>query len=128
MAGIKSQPSLHFTSDLWKCKLTGFQYISLTIHWCEVKTFQMRHFCLGTVRVDGHAVNEKCVKWSPPIQDELYAIQTDLGLPHLKVQQHTPIRWDSKFTMMNRCQTLKPALLELYTDSEYLGTAISGSD
>ena len=29
---------------------------------------------------------------------------------------------------MNRCQTLKPALLELYTDSEYQGTAITGSD
>ena len=239
MAEIKCQASLHFTSDLWKCKLSGFQYISLTIHWCDVKSFKMRHFCLGTIRVEGRAVNEnvfilwvnlwlkwdiltlkdnaeelqlcmnkgkprsefvtyrkeslsgwkriksvvcdggsnlakarkrfpplleqfslgclnhlvdnitdsacseilsvdnavtnckECVEYvkrSPPIQEKLYAIQTDLGLPHLKLQQHTPIRWDSKFTMMNRCQTLKPALLELYTDSEYMGTTITGSD
>ena len=24
----------------------------------DMKTFQMHHFCLGTVQVDGHAVNE----------------------------------------------------------------------
>ena len=204
---------LHFTSDLWKCKTTGFHFLALTCHWCDARTFKMRHFCLGTVRVDGKAVNEnisilwvnlwrkweilvlqqnktdlslainkdkaregyviyhrlelkgwkrirsmvcdggsnlgkavkrfpellkqysqgcvnhivdnitdsacteiisvhntvtnckECVEYikrSPPIQEKLYNIQTTMGLAHFKVIQHTPIRWDSKYSMMSR--------------------------
>jgi len=59
MSELKYQPSLHFTSDLWKCKMSGFQYISLTVHWCDVKTFHMRHFCQKVEQTSSQANNSR---------------------------------------------------------------------
>ena len=49
------------------------------------------------------------------------------GQPY-KLKQHTKVRWDSEFDLLDRCDMMKATLLELYQDPEYEGQRIMAID
>ena len=68
------------------------------------------------------------IKRSAPMRQKLDQIQIHQGSHPYKLKQHTKVRWDSEFDLLDHCNLMKAALLELYQDPEYEGQRIMAND
>ena len=66
------------------------------------------------------------IKHSPPVQSALHSLQKEAGVlkPH-KVKQEMPVRWDTKYDMLNSLLKLKQFLISLFELTIYQGPTIS---
>ena len=71
--------------------------------------------CNTFVSVKNCLANAKgCVEYikrSVPMRQKLEQIQIDQGSHPYKLKQHTKVRWDSEFDLLDRCNMMKAALL-----------------